>query len=49
MSGKDRVAAHKARQIEMGRVRRYIFATPDEHTWLNTKLRNKRSREPKSQ
>lgn len=34
-SSADRQAAFKQRQVDMGRVKRPLFATPDEHTQVN--------------
>jgi len=39
---KERQAAHKQRQIELGRVRRPVYATPDEHEKVKQLLKSLR-------
>ncbi len=39
MTNKERQAAHKQRQIDLGRVRRPVYATPDEHDQIKALLK----------
>ena len=43
MTTKDRQAAHKARQIALGRVRRPVYATPEEHEKIKQMLKEIRA------
>lgn len=46
MTTKDRQAAHKARQIALGRVRRPVYATPEEHEKIKQMLKEIRKEAP---
>jgi len=46
MSNKKRQAAHKDRQIKLGRVRRPIYATPDEHEKIKEFIKSIRIEAP---
>jgi len=41
-ASKERQANHKQRQIDLGRVRRPVYATPDEHDQIKALLKSLR-------